>query len=662
MGFLSPLFLAGLVAAGLPLWLHLLRQFQRTPQPFSSLMFFERRVQSSVRHRRLRYLALLLLRLAVIALLALAFANPYINQTSTIEGRRRLNVIAVDRSFSMRSGNRLAAAKAEAERIVDTLPARSMTEIVAIDTHLEALTQPEMDHGLLKAAIQTIQPTDRASSFGEFARALRVIEQSSSMQLSVYLVSDMQQSGMPSSFRDLQLGPHTALALQRIGPANAPNWAVESVTTAAHVYDTKRTRLTATLAGWQTPSVSRKVSLLLDGVAMDSKLVNIPANGRGQVEFVGFPVGYGSHRGEVKIDSEDTLPRDDSFAFSVERSDPRRVLFLYGHGRSEGALYYKAALESAPDTGLVVQTQPVEQAAHTEFAHYAYVVLNDLGDLEDNLARSLCAYVSHGGAVLVVLGSTSASAGRVPLSSDRFSDFRQAQGAGYVDNQSAALLGVGRFDNVQFLRAARLVPKPDARVLARLADGSPLVIDQPMGEGRILIFASSIDNSTNDFPLHSSYVPFAVQTGHYLAGTEGVPSSVPVGTPVTLRQNRDRGTAADIIGPDGRHELSLADASSATSYELRDSGFYEIQRPNGQRLLVAANADRRESDLRTVPDETLDLWRNTGSTASGAETGTVEKRTQPRSLWQFVTILLLVTAFAESIFGSRYLKEERQRA
>ena len=56
MGFLSPWFLAGLVAVGLPLWLHLLRQFKRTPQPFSSLMFFERRVQSSVRHRRLRYL------------------------------------------------------------------------------------------------------------------------------------------------------------------------------------------------------------------------------------------------------------------------------------------------------------------------------------------------------------------------------------------------------------------------------------------------------------------------------------------------------------------------------------------------------------------------------------------------------------------------------
>ncbi len=40
-------------------------------------MFFERRVQSSVKHKRLRYLALLSLRVALLILMALAFANPF---------------------------------------------------------------------------------------------------------------------------------------------------------------------------------------------------------------------------------------------------------------------------------------------------------------------------------------------------------------------------------------------------------------------------------------------------------------------------------------------------------------------------------------------------------------------------------------------------------
>ena len=52
MGLLAPWFLAGGLAVGLPVWLHLLRQHKSTPLPFASLMFFERRTQSSIKHRR----------------------------------------------------------------------------------------------------------------------------------------------------------------------------------------------------------------------------------------------------------------------------------------------------------------------------------------------------------------------------------------------------------------------------------------------------------------------------------------------------------------------------------------------------------------------------------------------------------------------------------
>ena len=86
MGFLAPWFLAGAVAIGLPFWIHLLRQYRSTPHPFSSLMFFERRTQSSIKHRRLRYLLLLSLRVALLLLIALAFANPFVSRSG---GQRR---------------------------------------------------------------------------------------------------------------------------------------------------------------------------------------------------------------------------------------------------------------------------------------------------------------------------------------------------------------------------------------------------------------------------------------------------------------------------------------------------------------------------------------------------------------------------------------------
>src|SRR5690349_6319767 len=114
MGFLAPWFLTGIAAVGLTIWIHLLRQYRSTPHPFSSLMFFERRTQSSIKHRKLRYLLLLSLRVALLILMALAFANPFVTRTAASTGGGKLLVIAVDNSFSMRYDNHLARAKQEA--------------------------------------------------------------------------------------------------------------------------------------------------------------------------------------------------------------------------------------------------------------------------------------------------------------------------------------------------------------------------------------------------------------------------------------------------------------------------------------------------------------------------------------------------------------------
>ena len=82
MGFLAPWFLGGLAALGVPVFVHLLRRHISIPRPVSSLMFFERGTQSSTRHRRLRYLLLFALRSALVLLVVLAFANPFVRRAA----------------------------------------------------------------------------------------------------------------------------------------------------------------------------------------------------------------------------------------------------------------------------------------------------------------------------------------------------------------------------------------------------------------------------------------------------------------------------------------------------------------------------------------------------------------------------------------------------
>ena len=215
---------------------------------------------------------------------------------------------------------------------------------------------------------------------------------------------------------------------------------------------------------------------------------------------------------------------------------------------------------------------------------------------------------------------------------------------------------------MQFSRTPQISAKPTARVIAKFADGSPLIIEENLGEGHVLTFASTLDNAMNDFYLHPSFLPFVVQTGRYLAGAEDTAVNVVTGTPVQLRRARNQGTAVDVLGPDGKHELSLAEAAKTMSVNLEREGFYEVRRADGRRLLMAAHADRRESDLTPIPDETLALWRNTGSKEAEDPAGTVTRQTYPWSLWRYALLAVLLMAVVESVFASRYLKKEESKA
>src|SRR3954453_19711431 len=95
-------------------------------------MFFERRTQSSIKHRRLKYLLLFALRCAFIALLVLAFSRPYIHSSTIAKANAgKTEVIAVDNSFSMRQSDRFARAKQAALDEVAKLNQGDRAQIVS---------------------------------------------------------------------------------------------------------------------------------------------------------------------------------------------------------------------------------------------------------------------------------------------------------------------------------------------------------------------------------------------------------------------------------------------------------------------------------------------------------------------------------------------------
>ena len=193
MGFLAPWFIAGLVALGVPVFVHLLRRHVTTPRPVSSLMFFERGTQSSTRHRRLKYRLLFVLRAALLLLLVLAFANPFVRR-SAADATGGMHLIVLDSSFSMRVGERFADAKRQALAALEAKLPGDKNQIMALGGQLEILTQPITDEAQLRSTLEGIQPGDGRASFSDLARAVRSLAETVHGPIDVDLFSDMQHS------------------------------------------------------------------------------------------------------------------------------------------------------------------------------------------------------------------------------------------------------------------------------------------------------------------------------------------------------------------------------------------------------------------------------------------------------------------------------------
>ena len=679
MGFLSPWFLVGLAGLGVPVFVHLLRRHVTTPRPVGSLMFFESGTQSSTRHRRLRYLVLFALRFALVLLVVLAFSSPFVRLPAAGTNGRAL-LLVVDNSFSMRAGTRLADAKKQALDALAKRPQAQKAQIMALGGRLNVLTQPITDDAQLRAAVESIEPGDGRSNFGELGRDFAAMAQTAQSPADLHLFSDMQHSAMPANFADMVMPANIKLILHSIvqGPA-PPNWTVESVDAPAELSDPKdpkRSRVDAVIAGFNTPAATKAISLVVNGSVLDTRKVDVPANGRAKVEFAPLNVGYGFNRCEVRIDGGDAFPADDSSVFAVRRSDPERVLFVHASGDQRSAVYFGAALDAAAHSSFVLQSVAAEQATDLDPSRFAFVVLSDAPALPSIFEHALAAYVAKGGNVLIALGTSSAHGEHIPLwggGSSNAHDYTRSGGAAAVGKVDFNFPGLAQAepgsDNGGWAAVKVFFAVPvdaaQARVAASLTDGTPLLMEKQVGEGRILVLTTGLDNLTNDLPLHPVFVAFVDRMARYLSGTEQLSGSRLVDSYVQLRSAAEPiGSLgnAEAIDPEGRRPLSLSEGRTAQSLQLTRAGFYQIRFANGRDAVIGVNPDRRESDLETIPQDLLALWA--GSSANGAVQAAIsdsdELKFRTQNLWWYVMLLGLLAALSETFIASRYMGTLRE--
>ncbi len=208
--------------------------------------------------------------------------------------------------------------------------------------------------------------------------------------------------------------------------------------------------------------------------------------------------------------------------------------------------------------------QRPETAATANLAGYSLIVLDDLGPLPPGLEENLQRYVNPGKSLLVVLGPASVAMAKVPVEGDPIEAASYAAReterfltVSDIDSGHPVMKGLERLDGVDFYQAVRVAASKDARVLAKLNDQTPLLLERPIGEGKVMVFTSTFDNVSNDLPVHGAYwVPFVLQSATYLGGGGAEqPVNVAVDSYVELRTGESKNAAAEVLDQDGKRAL-----------------------------------------------------------------------------------------------------------
>jgi hypothetical protein len=672
MGFLTPVFLAGLVALSVPILVHLTHRARNETVPFPSLMFLQQIPYRSSRRQTLRNWFLFALRCLALVLLAFAFARPFLgsaSQAATLVSGARARIVLLDRSGSMTYQDRWPTALEAARKALNELGPQDRASLILFDTAAYASGEPTVDKAHLSAALDAAEKGFGATRYGPaFRMAAEMLESSSLPRREVVLITDFQKTGWDGR-DDVRLPPGTTLTWLDVSKPGASNVAITGVELSRD-YEGGRERVIAAARvvnkGTQ-PVNDLDLALEVDGRPVRQQRATLAANTATTVRFDPFPLPGAASRAAVRA-RPDGLPHDDAFQFVLAPGGDLRVVVLESAGApARRSLYVRRALEIGQRPRFRVDVKPAHLLSADDLATGAVAVLNDVPP-PASAQKRLREFVEKGGGLLVALGEQSTSGwqaeaatllpGPAAAAADRSSDWGGTLAhLDYAHPVFELFRGPrsGDFSSARFFRYRPLEVREG--VLARFDDGAVALAEKRIGKGRVLVWTSTLDTFWNDLPLQPVFLPFLHQLVKHAAGHVETRPWHTVGEGLDLTAEAElRGREAAVVTPSGQ-KLRLGAAQRAV--ELSAPGFYEVRRLEGGpwARLAAVNFDAAESDLASLdPEELAGALTPKGdgpATRAAGPAPTTEEHEGRQALWRYLLVAAFLFLVGETVLANR---------
>lgn len=665
--FTSPWYLLGLLGLALPILIHLLTRRQQTRLKFSAVYLLQQAQKRSVRKSRPNKLLLLLLRCLAISFLCLALANPILSSgglENVLTSRPAAHVFILDDSYSMSATSDqdtlFDRATATLTELIEKLPGNHSFSLVLASNPARIVQDWTSDSGKALKWLKAAQPSHRTTSIGKAVTAAAdLLNTAPQEDKRIFILTDMDQNGwdrdeFPTTFAE---DSRTQIKIIDFsGSQKGINRALVQKVKLNQEFLTNRRvmRVQATIANLLPDRAIKQlpVTLFVNGKRRSEGTVDLPARGEATHEF-SFPLlNNDPVSGHIEI-QEDALTADNRRLFTYQPNRKIKVLVVDGDPRGvahqHDSFYVEKALNpfSSPMADIEPTVSTLSEFSQQDLKRYSVIILCNVRDMAIGFQQELEKFVLRGGALLIGLGDQvdpkyyNEKLGLLlPVTLQSINQVRTQDKPFHLRAQPSDHPVLKVFTGNMLKEMARIPfttlysiePRRgrEFKEPMHFTNQFPAVIESDFGEGKVILYVSSLDRDWNNFPIHPTFLPWIQRWVKYSAqGLENISRhDITVGASLVLEEMEQ---SPLVVAPGGKVSIARKNPQSPPVFEdTHRPGVYELyqweeaavsgapdspppapkQLPDGAKRMgsFTVNIDPAESTPGKVPEKELSQY------------------------------------------------------
>ena len=667
MSLLAPWFLLGLAALFVPIVLHRFSHSEPEEHSFPSTRFLDATRPPVSRKRRLRYRTLFSLRSLFLLLLCLLFAGPYLLRELGASDAKALQIVALDQSLSMQTGDRWSKAISQASDLLEDLPVSDRVQLLGFSHSVSRYTTENVPAQDAIDLMNSMQAGQSAADYGQVMQQIDRLARESSLPVNVAVITDTQRNSLPIQLNALFAPGIASLKVIDVSEDDAVNYSIRAL---AQVIDSVFVELDLTVSASvsrntsasasgnasgnasdstsELGSVSRTLVISHDGEELERRLVDIEPGKSVSLKIANLslperlPAVF-----TVELEEQDALELDNSIDVVVQRNSSLEVgMIATGADARAADVFVSTAIE----TDRLARINRSSSVAQLPGDVRYLIGFHDLAagdvpiDLQNVVDRGVSTLVIHSG------------------EPDASNEIATAQGVRVVDE--AHPLGLGDIDwsGVRIFGVSPMSIREDENVLLATQNNEPLLVERQIGNGIMLLLNDNLTANASNFPLQPAFVVLMQALVRYFDASTSIPGEIDVGSRLFMPPN------VQVQNSAGQNLVDIASATTGQEITFDEKGVYTLFDLQGERLLNVS-FDPAESDLSRMAITEVNAWEQRHVLTEQTDASTVEAPERALTaaasvndslpISRYLLPLLVLALILESLLANRRLHVKR---